>query len=66
MKRILTASIVAAALSLSGCVATLHEKKIEVHKDPQGNVTSTVLTERVVQPNRSAPAFEFEHLNMSD
>jgi len=65
MKRILLAIMVAALLNLSGCVATYYEKKIEVHKDAQGNVTRTVLTEKAVQPNRSASPFGFEYLKIS-
>jgi hypothetical protein len=65
MKRILLATIVAAALNLSGCVTTHYSKRIAVHKDAQGNVTNTIVTEEVVQPGRSAPPLDFQYLKLS-
>ena len=66
MKRILLLTIVAVVLSLNGCVTTHFLKRVEVHKDPQGNVTKTVMIEEVVQPNRNASALDFDYLKISD
>ena len=47
---------------LSGCVQTQVSKSVQVTKDANGRITSTVITETAIQPGRSGKAIGFEYL----
>ena len=66
MKMILVLTTVALCLGLTGCTPTQYTKSIEVHKDAHGNITETIIVERVIQPNREALPFEPEYLKLSN
>jgi hypothetical protein len=55
--------LLAVAFLISGCVATQYEKTIAVTKDANGKIVSTVLTERVIQPNGQGYPVKFEYLH---
>jgi len=47
---------------LAGCVSTTYTKTIRVTKDANGNVTGTVITESIIQPNQQGWPVQFEYL----
>lgn len=55
--------LINASLLLLGCVSTQYEKAISVTKDANGNLVSTTVTERVIQPNQQGWPVKFEYLN---
>lgn len=54
--------VLVAGMVLSGCVATHYTKTVQVHKDADGNIVSTTITESVTQPNQQGHEVEFEYL----
>ncbi|HEY1788282.1 MAG TPA: hypothetical protein VGJ73_09015 [Verrucomicrobiae bacterium] len=47
---------------LTGCVSTTYTKTVQVTKDANGNVVSTVVTESIMQPNQTGWPVHFDYL----
>jgi hypothetical protein len=60
---------VASVALFSGCVPITYTKSVQVHKDAQGNITGTTITESITEPHQETkkiqevPSTPFEYLN---
>ena len=54
--------ILVASMVLGGCVHSSYTKTVQVRKDAEGNIVSTLITESVTQPNQQGYPVKFEHL----
>lgn len=57
--------LVLICLVLSGCVASLYTKQVQVNKDANGKITSTTETE-TIQQQGSTEGLKFKNLKVSE
>lgn len=63
MKRIIA---VLGCFMLSGCVAVMVQKEIQVKKDADGKIIETIEIERATQQGSTLKGMQFDHLKSSE